>query len=99
MNFPNLFREIDSFVINASHISDYVIINYSIPIIHMPPLLQTKISESQDEVVVRFCSNTKEYIITSAIAYLYHAVITCNIPTKYDLMETSRENLLRCNSL
>ena len=63
----------------------------------MPAVLQTGIFESQDEAVVRFWSNTKESLITSAVVNLDHSVITCNITTKYDLMATSGMNPLQWN--
>ena len=42
VHLPNQFIEIDGFIINYVKIFDDVIINYSIPIIDMPPLLQTE---------------------------------------------------------
>ena len=42
VHFPNPFKEIDSFIINYVQIFDDVIIKDSIPIIDMPPLLQTE---------------------------------------------------------
>ena len=55
----NIYIEIESLIINAAHIFDDVIINGSITITDMPPVLHTAIFESQDEVVVIFWSNTK----------------------------------------
>ena len=62
-------------------------------------VLQNTIFESQDEELVIFWSNTKEYLITSSTAQLDHAVITCNIPKKYELMDTSRKNPLQYNDV
>ena len=45
VHLPNPFREIYSFIINYVEIFDDVIIKDSIPIIDMPPLLQTEIFE------------------------------------------------------
>ena len=39
VHFPNLFRELDIFIINAAHIFDDVIINDSIQITDIPPVL------------------------------------------------------------
>ena len=39
VHFPNLFREIDSFIINAAQIFDDIIINDSKPIIDIPTVL------------------------------------------------------------
>ena len=38
MHFPNLFRDIYSFIINDAHIFDYLIINDSITITDMPQM-------------------------------------------------------------
>ena len=43
VHLPNLFREIDSFIINSAQLFDDVIINDGIPITYMPPVLQTTI--------------------------------------------------------
>ena len=98
-HFPNLFRYIDSFIINSVHIFYYVIVNDSIPISDISPVLQTANFESQDEAVVRFFFNTKESLITSTMAELYHDFIPCNIKTKEELMATSMENPLQWNAV
>ena len=53
--------------------------------------------ESQDEAVVRFRSNKKEFLITSEMAELYNYFISCNIPTKYEFMATERDIQLQLN--
>ena len=84
---------------NAAQIFDDVIINDSIPITYMPPVLQTEIFESHDDAVVTFWYNTKESPITPEIPELDHSVNTCNIPTKYELLDTSRDNPLQWNAV
>ena len=59
MHLSNYSREIYSFITNAAHFFDDVIINDSIPITNMPAVLQNGIFESWDEAVVGFWYNTK----------------------------------------
>ena len=96
VKFPNSMREIDSFIIDAAHLFDDIIINDTLPITDLPPVLQTAIHESNEMAQIKYWKDMRSSIISSARAEIgEEAIVNCNVPTSESLMNATRQN--HCN--
>lgn len=96
--FPNSMRQVDSFIVDAAHLFDDVIVNDILPITDLPPIIQSAIFESQNNAIKNFWCDTTATIISSALAELHEVIENCKIPSKEELMSATKQNPLGWNA-
>ena len=97
--FPNSMRQLDTFITDAAHILDSVIIHDEIPITDLPPVLQASIEEYNDTKLKNKWNEATEKVVTAALHELAPAIELCNIPPKEELLGATRENPLEWDLL
>ena len=90
--YPNSLRKSVSYIIEAKHIFDEVIIHDSLPINDIPPCLRTQIAAQIDEENNSNWSDMKTNQIETMYASLHNAIELCNIPSKENLMNATKTN-------
>ena len=90
--YPNSMRKSVSYIIEAKHIFDEVIIQDSLPINDIPPCLRTQIAAQIDEENNSNWSDMKSNQIETMYASLHNAIELCNIPSKENLLNATKTN-------
>eukprot|EP00957_Ditylum_brightwellii_P171821 13080077-Ditylum_brightwellii.AAC.1 len=85
-------RKSVSYIIEAKHIFDEVIIQDSLPINDIPPCLRTQIAAQIDEENNSNWSDMKSNQIETMYASLHNAIELCNIPSKENLLNATKTN-------
>ena len=84
--FPNGSSVTDTWIVNAKHIFDDVIIHDRISYTDMPPLLQTDLERQKNEQVEKLFQSFKEGIINAAFEEMKSVRNLFNLPSKAELM-------------
>ena len=84
--FPNGASVTDTWIVNAKHIFDDVIIHDRISHTEMPPLLQADLEREKNEAVDKLFDSFKDGIISSAFEEMKDVSDLFNVPSKENLM-------------
>lgn len=92
--FPNSSKVTDSWIVTAGELFDSVIVENTIPIHDMPPVLQTQLDYCIGVEYESTLEKTKSSIVSAALTELSYAIQPCSIPTYEELMQTSINNAI-----
>ena len=95
--YPNSKRIIDSWIVSAGELFDSVIVNDAIPITDMPPVQLSTLYEEVEERPKAYVAECRESIVETAIIELRSSVLLCEIPSKEDILGSSKEHPLDWN--
>ena len=90
-HFPNSSRILDQWIVEAGEIFYSVIIHDELPIMDMPPVLQTSLDRRNDDELITRLSTVKSKLIYTAMKEIEPLIPSINIPTVEEFQSLSRK--------
>ena len=95
VSFPNAYRVLDTYINLAAQWFDVVIFHDLMPIVDLPPFLQSNLNTSIEQKIVNHWKSTKRAFVEAALTEIgSHSVELNNIPSQVEFDSASIEQLL-----
>ena len=89
---PNSSRILDQWIIKAGEVFDSVIIHDELPIMGMPPVIQTSLDRRNDDELITRLSSVKSKLIYAAMEEIQPLIPSINIPTVEEFQSFTKKN-------